>query len=78
MHPYLLSSHQLIVSIMAVAPEGKQLELSTVFTCIFFGTNFLLCLLFQLVRRLGLTGGKEKVEGGGKKLSKPVEGTLEW
>jgi hypothetical protein len=74
MHPYLLSSHQILLDIMAVKAEGMQI--STIFSCVFFGTNFLLCVLFQLIQRSGKK--TTEVDSGKKKLSKPFEGTLQW
>lgn len=74
MHPYLLSFHQILLDIMAVKSDGMQI--STIFSCIFFGTNFLLCILFQLIQHMGKK--TTQVDVGKKKLSKPFEGTLEW
>ena len=76
MHPYLISFHQLFVTIMT--SNNNEMAISTIFSCIFFGTNCLLCILFQWIQR----NDKKKIidndDKKKKKLSKPFEGTLEW
>jgi len=56
---------------------GCKLSVSTTSMCIFFGTNFLLYLLFSAIS--ANTQRNSKIEGNGKKkeLSKPFNGTLE-
>ena len=53
---------------------------STLMMCLFFGANMLLCLLFQVVKRVTMSTQHlelEEKKRAAKELSKPFQGTIE-